>query len=157
MVRFRNFGLLTKTTVITLVILAGFFAIATYSSYRQHKALIIQEAVQKARIIAFEAIRGREYLSQQLKEGLEQPGDEDMFRFDAADGETHTFRLEFPAGPIPDTVLNLLDQDGRSVLRPWSHEYGTWVELDGFPAGTYYVRVRNRLAAGAYRLVHEVQ
>ena len=69
MVRFRNFGLLTKTTVITLVILAGFFAIATYSSYRQHKALIIQEAVQKARIIAFEAIRGREYLSQQLKEG----------------------------------------------------------------------------------------
>jgi len=69
MVRFRNLGLLTKTTVIIMVILIGFFAIATFFSYRQHKALIIQEAVEKARIIAFEAIRGREYLSQQLKQG----------------------------------------------------------------------------------------
>jgi len=69
MALFRNLGLLTKITVVVAVTLLIFFALATFIDYRQHKAFILGESVEKARIIAAEAIRAREYLSDQLQIG----------------------------------------------------------------------------------------
>ncbi len=66
---FRNRGLLTKIGLVIAVILLLFFGISTYISYYQQKAFILEEAVEKARIVAFEAIRAREYLSNQLQVG----------------------------------------------------------------------------------------
>jgi PAS domain S-box-containing protein len=65
----RNLGLLTKINLIVIAILLTFFALATFLSYRQMKAFILEEAVEKARIIAFQAIRTREYLSSQYQIG----------------------------------------------------------------------------------------
>lgn len=66
---FRNRGLLTKINLVIAAILLTLFALSSYLSYRQQKAFIIQEAVQKARIFAFEAIHTREYLSRQYQIG----------------------------------------------------------------------------------------
>jgi len=69
MVPFRNFGLLAKVSVILAVTLVVFFAMSTYFSYQQQHRFVLDEAVEKARIIAFEAIRTREYLSAQIASG----------------------------------------------------------------------------------------
>ncbi len=66
---FRNLGLLTKIVLIIAAILVSFFALSTFVSYRQQKAFIIEESVEKARIIAIEAIQAREYISSQLQLG----------------------------------------------------------------------------------------
>lgn len=66
---FRNRGLLTKINLVIAAILLILFALSTYLSYRQQKAFILEEAVEKARIFAFEAIRTREYLSNQYQLG----------------------------------------------------------------------------------------
>jgi PAS domain S-box-containing protein len=66
---FRSLGLLTKINLIIAIILLAFFCLSTWISYRQQRAATIEEAVEKARIIAFEAIRAREYVSTQLLEG----------------------------------------------------------------------------------------
>jgi PAS domain S-box-containing protein len=65
----RNLGLLTRMIVIIAVILLSFFVISVVITYHQQKAFIIEEAVEKSRIIAFQAIRAREYLSDRLQEG----------------------------------------------------------------------------------------
>lgn len=69
MALFRNLGLLTKITVVVTAILLAFFVIATFIDYRLHQGFIIAESAEKARIIASEAIRAREYLSDQLQIG----------------------------------------------------------------------------------------
>jgi PAS domain S-box-containing protein len=69
MALFRNLSLLTKITVVVTVVLLAFFAIATFIDYRLHRDFILGESVEKARIIASEAIRAREYLSDQLQIG----------------------------------------------------------------------------------------
>jgi hypothetical protein len=66
MALFRNLGLLIKITVVVTAILFAFFALATFIDYRLHKGFIIAESAEKARIIASEAIRAREYISDQL-------------------------------------------------------------------------------------------
>lgn len=66
---FRNLKLLTKIILIVLIIHLGFFALSTVVSYRQNREFILNEAVEKARTIAYEAIRAREYLSIQLQIG----------------------------------------------------------------------------------------
>ncbi len=65
----RSLGLLAKINLIVVVILLVFFALSALLNYRQQKAFILQEAVEKARIVAFEAIRAREYISDQLVAG----------------------------------------------------------------------------------------
>lgn len=69
MLQFKNLGLFTKISIIILLILLGFFSLFTFLNFRQQRAFIMGEAVEKARIVAFEAIRTREYLSSQLLEG----------------------------------------------------------------------------------------
>jgi len=69
MALFRNLGLLTKITVVVAAILLLFFALISFADYRQHRDFIVGEAAEKARIIASEAIRAREYLSDQLQAG----------------------------------------------------------------------------------------
>jgi PAS domain S-box-containing protein len=69
MTAYRNLGLLTKISVIVTLTLLAFFALATFLNYRQQKEFIVAEAVEKARIVAFEAIRTREYISGQLQQG----------------------------------------------------------------------------------------
>lgn len=65
----KNLSLQIKITLIIVVILTLFFGLSTYYNYRQQRAFIMAEAVEKARIVAFEAIRTREYLSRQLQAG----------------------------------------------------------------------------------------
>jgi len=69
MALFRNLGLLTKLIVVVTAIVLTFFALATYIDYRLHKGFIIAESAEKARIIGSEAIRAREYISDQLQIG----------------------------------------------------------------------------------------
>ena len=69
MISFRNFGLLAKVNIIVAGILLSFFALATFLNYHQQKNFILEESVEKARIIASEAIQAREYLSRQLQIG----------------------------------------------------------------------------------------
>jgi PAS domain S-box-containing protein len=66
---FRNLGLLSKITLVVMIILLAFFALFSILNYRRQRAITLGEAVEKARIVAFEAIRTREYLSQQLLAG----------------------------------------------------------------------------------------
>ncbi|HKK00939.1 MAG TPA: DUF3365 domain-containing protein [Desulfuromonadales bacterium] len=66
---FRNRGLLTKINLVIAAILLAFFALITFVSYRHQRRFVIDEAVQKARIIAYEAIRTREYVSGELQKG----------------------------------------------------------------------------------------
>ena len=68
----RSFRLLTKINLTIVAILLAFFALSTWLNYRQQRAVTIEEAVEKARIVAFEAIQAREYLSRQLKDGKVQ-------------------------------------------------------------------------------------
>jgi len=65
----RSLGLLTKINLIIAAILLVFFALSAWLNYRQQREVTIAEAVEKARIAAFEAIRTREYISRELKEG----------------------------------------------------------------------------------------
>jgi len=69
MISFRNFGLLTKVVFIIVGILLSFFALSTFLNYRQQRTFILEESVEKARIIASEAIQAREYISKQLQIG----------------------------------------------------------------------------------------
>jgi PAS domain S-box-containing protein len=69
MISFRNLGLLAKVNIIVVGILLTFFALATFLNYHQQKTFILEESVEKARIIASEAIQAREYLSRQLQIG----------------------------------------------------------------------------------------
>ncbi|BCR03361.1 hypothetical protein DESUT3_04300 [Desulfuromonas versatilis] len=66
---FRNLGLLTKIVLLIGLILISFFVLSSMISYRQQRAFIIEESVEKARIIASEAVQAREYISQQLQVG----------------------------------------------------------------------------------------
>lgn len=66
---FRNLGLATKSIVIIALVFLFFFALTTVLTYRQQRDFIVGEAVEKARIIASEAIRAREYISDQLEKG----------------------------------------------------------------------------------------
>ena len=69
MISFSNLGLLAKVNIIVVGILLTFFALATFLNYHQQKTFILEESVEKARIIASEAIQAREYLSRQLQIG----------------------------------------------------------------------------------------
>lgn len=64
-----RFGLQAKINLIVAAILLCLFGLFSWVSYRQHRDFIIAEAVDKARIIASETIRAREYVSDQLKRG----------------------------------------------------------------------------------------
>ncbi|MFO7982713.1 MAG: DUF3365 domain-containing protein [Desulfuromonadales bacterium] len=66
---FIRFGLLTKVVLTIAVIMLIFFSLSSYLTYRQQRAYIIEDAAEKARVIASEAIRAREYLSSQLQAG----------------------------------------------------------------------------------------
>jgi len=66
---FRDRGLQTKINLIILVILLAFFGLFSFVSFRQQKGYIVEEAVEKARIIASTAIRSRQYVSSQLEAG----------------------------------------------------------------------------------------
>jgi PAS domain S-box-containing protein len=69
MISFSNLGLLAKVNIIVVGILLTFFALATFLNYHQQKTFILEESVEKARIIASEAIQAREYISRQLQIG----------------------------------------------------------------------------------------
>lgn len=66
---FRNLNLLPKIILVVSAIMAVFFVIFGSYAYRHQSAIVLNEAVEKARIVAYEAIRAREYLSRSLLEG----------------------------------------------------------------------------------------
>lgn len=63
----QNLGLRTKINIILFLVLIVFLGISLAWQYRQQRAILFAEAVEKARIITVEATRTREYLSKQLK------------------------------------------------------------------------------------------
>jgi len=65
----RNLNLLPKIILVVSIIMAIFFVIVGNYAYRHQRNIILNEAVEKARIVAYEAIQAREYLSQALIEG----------------------------------------------------------------------------------------
>jgi PAS domain S-box-containing protein len=69
MAMLRDLSLLIKITIIVASILLAFLVLCIYFDYRQQKLFVIEEAVEKARILASEAIQAREYLSSQLQAG----------------------------------------------------------------------------------------
>ena len=66
---FRGLNLLPKIVLVVAAIMTLCFVILGSYAYRHQSTLVLNEAVEKARIVAFEAIRAREYLSQALLEG----------------------------------------------------------------------------------------
>jgi PAS domain S-box-containing protein len=64
-----NRSLLARIVVVIAIILLLFYVLSVVISYRQQRAFIIEEAVEKARIIAAAAIRTRDYLSNELLAG----------------------------------------------------------------------------------------
>ncbi|MBN1140549.1 MAG: DUF3365 domain-containing protein [Deltaproteobacteria bacterium] len=66
---FGNCSLLAKMTVVIAVILLFFFSIGAYLNYRRESEQGLSNAVEKARILALEAIRAREYLSDHYERG----------------------------------------------------------------------------------------
>ncbi len=66
---FRNTSLLIKIILVVTAIVLSFFGFATFIDYRLHREFIIGESVEKARLISSEAIRAREYISNQLQVG----------------------------------------------------------------------------------------
>ncbi|PLX93400.1 MAG: hypothetical protein C0621_07725 [Desulfuromonas sp.] len=63
---FRHRSLLTKVNLIIACLLVLFFSLAGWFGYRQQRQFVIDEAVEESRILAFAAIRTREYISEQL-------------------------------------------------------------------------------------------
>ncbi len=66
---FRNLRLLTRVNLILAAVIALFFALSVLIVNRQQEALTIEEAIEKARIIASQAINTREYLSDEYLAG----------------------------------------------------------------------------------------
>lgn len=66
---FRNSGLQTKVNLIILGVLLVSFGLFSFFSYQQQKNSIIEEAVDKARIISSTATRSRQYISKELDAG----------------------------------------------------------------------------------------
>lgn len=66
---FRNLRLLTKVNLIIAIVIVLFFLLSAFFIYRQQENMAIEEAVDKARIIASEAINIREYLSDEYLSG----------------------------------------------------------------------------------------
>jgi len=62
-------GLQAKINLTIAVILLVFFVLSTYLDYRHLESYVLDEAIEKARIVAADAIRAREYISTQLKVG----------------------------------------------------------------------------------------
>ncbi len=65
----RDLSLLTKITLVVSAIMAVLFVIFGVYAYRNQSAVVLGDAVDKARIVASEAIRAREYISQALVDG----------------------------------------------------------------------------------------
>jgi PAS domain S-box-containing protein len=62
-------GLQARTNLVVAATLLGFFLVTVWLDYRQQEEFVLLESVERARLIAFEAIRTRDYLSEQLQKG----------------------------------------------------------------------------------------
>lgn len=69
MASWRNLRLQTRITLILFLVLLIFFGLGSYWQYAQLRQLVLDEAIDKARIIATEANRTRDYLAEQLEAG----------------------------------------------------------------------------------------
>jgi len=65
----RGLNLLPKIVLVVTMVMALCFIILGSYAYRHQSEIVLDSAVEQARIVAFEAIRAREYLSQVLLEG----------------------------------------------------------------------------------------
>lgn len=58
-----------RTNLVVAATLLGFFLVSVWLDYRQQEKFVMQESVERSRLIAYEAIRTRDYLSEQLQQG----------------------------------------------------------------------------------------
>ena len=66
---FHRLRLQARTNLVVVVTLVAFFLLTAWLDYRQQRDFVMQESVERSRLIAYEAIRTRDYLSQQLQKG----------------------------------------------------------------------------------------
>ncbi|MCH8923164.1 MAG: PPC domain-containing protein [Planctomycetes bacterium] len=86
---------------------------------------------------------------------IEIPGDEDWFSFSAVEGAAYVFRTELNS--LPDSVLTLIDRDGRTVLSFNDDEIGggraSRIEWTAPESDTFYLVVGGYFdETGTYRL-----
>jgi len=62
----RNFSLLTKFNFFIVLLLLSFFSLSAFISYHWQKEFVLQQSVEKARLVSFTAIHAREYISNEL-------------------------------------------------------------------------------------------
>ncbi len=63
---FRNRSLLTKLNLIIALLLLFFFALSAVLNYHRQKQFVLDQSVEKARLVSFVAIHAREYVSNEL-------------------------------------------------------------------------------------------
>ena len=89
-----------------------------------------------------------------LNGDIEHEGDVDLFSFRAQSGYNYTIRVRH--GTNPDTILTLLDSDGRSITEDDDSggDGEPWLEWAAPSSGIYYVEVRgfDSDATGTYRI-----
>ncbi len=66
---FRKLRLQGRTNLVVAATLLAFFLITVWLDYRQQEQFVLDESVEKARLIAYQTIRTRDYLSAQLQQG----------------------------------------------------------------------------------------
>jgi len=66
---FPQMRLQTRTNLVVAATLIGFFLVTVWLDYRQQEQFVLQESVERSRLIAYETIRTRDYLSEQLQKG----------------------------------------------------------------------------------------
>lgn len=66
---FPRLRLQARTNLVVAATLLGFLLVGVWLDYRQQEKFVMQESVERSRLIAYEAIRTRDYLSEQLQKG----------------------------------------------------------------------------------------
>ncbi len=66
---FPRLRLQPRTNLVVAATLLVFFLLTVWLDYRQQERFILEESIEKARLIAFQTIRTRDYLSAQLQAG----------------------------------------------------------------------------------------
>lgn len=65
----RKLSLWTKFNLVIALVLLLFFALAAWLDYRQQQQTVIRDSVEKSRLLAAAAVKTREYVSNQLRDG----------------------------------------------------------------------------------------
>lgn len=69
MLLFHRLRLQSRTNLVVAATLLAFFLVIVWLDYRQQEQFVLDESIEKARLIAYQTVRTRDYLSAQLQRG----------------------------------------------------------------------------------------